>query len=526
MVASRADVSGLAAAFRDAVAAADSEGRLPAAGVRALRERLDGSRVGVPSIPHWSPESLLGPFEALPPAVRSSLVREMEEDERWRMRGYELGDWHYSAVRLLRSKRFKRLAKGFASTSVAIVRDGPRTAIYAVHGAAVHWRGRHASRPSAGSLLRAAGLDPRSLVVYYARGLAQEPAYRGFWHDPKRNVTVGSMLGVDLVPTADGFWYLESNLNAAIRPARTALYGDDDPFVVNLSRFAQERGYRRLVLVSPNVLTFDKIAAGRFERECAARKVELTILEDAYVRRSRYGQTFRIPSTLEPDTLVVRMKRYGTNLDAVFHSKRGTHRALAIYQERSGDRDVRLAPSSEEPIASEYDAAQPFPNLVYKMPDRDRGSGIVFVKTPSLENVRELVDREVRRTEAAAGLSERLSDRAWRLFDDPHGVFQPYFVGRILEGRRLYYVRAHVLLTPVGPQYLSAHRIVSGTPLPDTLPDGIVQDREPYFWKFVTGATFQAVPPDEESGVVQATLGVARGLSAAATHGFQTGPPA
>ena len=80
---------------------------------------------------------------------------------------------------------------------------------------------------------------------------------------------------------------------AAIRPARTALYGDDDPFVVNLSRFAQERGYRRLVLVSPNVLTFDKIAAGRFERECAARKVELTILEDAYVRRSRYGQTFR-----------------------------------------------------------------------------------------------------------------------------------------------------------------------------------------------------------------------------------------
>jgi hypothetical protein len=83
-----------------------------------------------------------------------------------------------------------------------------------------------------------------------------------------------------------------------------------------------------------------------------------------------------------------------------------------------------------------------------------------------------------------------------------------------------------VLLTPVGPQYLSAHRIVSGTPLPDTLPDGIVQDREPYFWKFVTGATFQAVPPDEESGVVQATLGVARGLSAAATHGFQTGPPA
>jgi hypothetical protein len=193
----------------------------------------------------------------------------MEEDERWRMRGYELGDWHYSAVRLLRSKRFKRLAKGFASTSVAIVRDGPRTAIYAVHGAAVHWRGRHASRPSAGSLLRAAGLDraPSSCTTRAASLRSPRTAASG----TTRNGTSPSdrCSGVDLVPTADGFWYLESNLNAAIRPARTALYGDDDPFVVNLSRFAQERGYRRLVLVSPNVLTFDKVAAGRFERECA-----------------------------------------------------------------------------------------------------------------------------------------------------------------------------------------------------------------------------------------------------------------
>src|SRR5262249_55860058 len=149
--------------------------------------------------------------------------------------------------------------------------------------------------------------------------------------------------------------------------------------------------------------------------------------------------------------------------DGVFHSKRGTHRALAIYQERSGDRDVRLAPSSEEPIGSEYDPRQPFPNVVFKMPDRDRGSGIVFIKTPSLEKARELVTGGVKLTDSTR-LSERLSERAWRLFDDPRGVFQPYYVGRMLEGRRLYYIRAHVLLTPVGPQFLSAHRIVSGTP--------------------------------------------------------------
>jgi len=455
--------------------------------------------------------------------VQRSLVHELEEDERWRLRGFELGDWHYSAVRLLRSPAYKRLAGSFTNTSVSLLRDGPRSILYALHGAAMRWKGRNSSHPPVGSLLRAAGLDPRSLVVYYARGLAQPAGYRGFWHDPGRNVTVGSILGVDLLPAADGLWYLESNLNPAVRPARTALYEKDDPFVVNLCRFAQEGRYRRLIVVLPNNQRIDPIMAGRYDKECAARGIRLTLLENAYMPRSHHDQTFRVPESLEPDTLVVRLKLYGTNLDGVLHSKKGTQRALRIYQERSGDRDVRLAPTSDDPLAGDYDPTRPFPNLVYKMPDRDRGTGIVFLKASSVENARELVTREIERTEPDKW-SERLSARASRLFDDQHGIFQPYIVGSMLEGRLLYYVRAHVLLTPVGAQYLSAHRIVGSTPVPAELPDGIVRDLAPYFWKFVTGARFTLPSPEEEAAAMKAALGVARGLSAAAEHGFQTGP--
>ncbi len=517
------DIDGLTGAFRDAIAAADHAGRLPEARVRALRARLESSRDGEPpSMTFRDLDRLLGPFEALPPGVQSSLVQEVEEDERWRLRGYELGNWHRGAVRLLRSRRYRRLAGSFTYPSVVLLRDGPRSLLYALHGAAARWKGRHASRPSAGSLLRAAGLDPRSLVVYYARGLAQPAGYRGFWHDPARNVTVGSILGVDLVPTAEGLWYLESNLNPAVRPARTALYEKDDPLVVNLCRFAQEGGYRRLVVVMPNNQRADPTMAGRYEKESASWKIQLTLLDDAYLRRSRHDQTFRVPEPLEPDTLVVRMKLYRTNLDEVFHSKRGTHRALRIYQEQSADRDVRLPPISDDPTASPYDPRLPFPNLVYKT-ERDRGNGLVFLKASSLENARELVTREIEQRRPARW-SDRLSEPVDRVFDDHRGVFQPYIVGSLLEDRRLYYVRAHVLLTPVGAQYLSAHRIVSGTPVPQELRDGIVRDRAPYFWKFVTGARFALVPSEEESGVVKATLSVARGLSAAATYGFQTRP--
>ena len=230
-----------------------------------------------------------------------------------------------------------------------------------------------------------------------------------------------------------------------------------------------------------------------------------------------------MPESLEPDTLVVRLRLYVSNLDGVFHSKKGTHRALRIYQERSGDRDVRLAPTSDDPLASDYDPTRPFPNLVYKMTrprsrDRHRLPQGVFAR----ERARARHPRN--RAHGRPGKwSERLSARAARLFDDRHGVFQPYIIGSMLEGRLLYYVRAHVLLTPVGPQYLSAHRIVGSTPVPADLPDGIVQDRSPYFWKFVTGAQFAV--PHARGGVRrgEGQLSASRaGLSAAAEYGFQT----
>jgi hypothetical protein len=217
------------------------------------------------------------------------------------------------------------------------------------------------------------------------------------------------------------------------------------------------------------------------------------------------------------------MKLYHSNLDHVIHNKRACQKVLADYVARTGDRDVLLPQTSDDPVASEYDAKRPFPNLVYKLPELDLGLGVVFLKAPSLEKARELVTSEIRRRRPGRW-SERMNAAASHLFDDRRGIFQPYIVGKMLEGRRLYYVRSHVLITPVGPQFLSAHRIVCAHPVPEELRDGIVRNRKPYFWSFDKGATFEIPAPEEEERAVAATLSVARGLSAAAAYSFDTGP--
>src|SRR6187200_3246235 len=105
---------GPSVAIRDALAGADSDGRLPPANARVLRTGLDVFGAGTPPAALWSPERLLGAFEALPLGVQRSLIRELQENERWHLRALELGDWHVAAVRLLKSPGFRRLAGGFA----------------------------------------------------------------------------------------------------------------------------------------------------------------------------------------------------------------------------------------------------------------------------------------------------------------------------------------------------------------------------------------------------------------------------
>ena len=51
-----------------------------------------------------------------------------------------------------------------------------------------------------------------------------------------------------------------------------------------------------------------------------------------------------------------------------------------------------------------------------------------------------------------------------------------------------------------------------------------VQDPRPYIVNSEAGSSYEIMPPEEELAVKTAALAIARGLSWAATYGFQTKP--
>ena len=236
--------------------------------------------------------------------------------------------------------------------------------------------------------------------------------------------------------------------------------------MANLLEFVRTRGYRQLIVMMSNGMHVDRLMAKQYEEGAAAHKIRLTILENAYLQKKTYRQCYGVPPLDEDGTLVMRIKMYRTSLDYLFQHKRASRQALEMYKRRSADPDLRLVPTGLDPILDNPASDNPFPNLVYKFPERDRGTGLIFLKVTSPEHASTLVREAISPKSFVAKLKERMPQ--WT--DDQNGIFQPYMCPVMLPGCRLYIVRAHVLLTPIGAHFLSAHRVVSGSPVPDFLP--------------------------------------------------------
>ena len=291
-----------------------------------------------------------------------------------------------------------------------------------------------------------------------------------------------------------------------------------DPFVSNLFEFAADHGYRNLIFINNKSQNLNEETADQMATEASQRNIKLTIIEDAYMPHSKHERRFEIPEPEKDHTLVARAKLYPTSLDYQFHNKRASSRALKIYEMHFAEPGLLVPNSGEDPVLGDIAEDAPFPNLVYKLTERDAGGGVLFIKAHSKEHAGELVEEALIKRHK----KERL-DSIYSLVEDQKGIYQSYIHSSMLSGRRLYKIRAHVLITPVGLQYLAGHRVISRFSVPDTLPFGIVENHRPYLVNLASSDNYEGIPPEEEQSLRQAVLAIAKGLSWAAEYGFQTG---
>ena len=508
-------------AIKEAFCRVGPDGRLSSRDARLVRRSLSDLSAIDRSTVLAEPDRVLGPFDSLPGGAQRAVVEAVVSDDRWRMAAYNVGVLHAPLLRALRRvmsrPTFGYRVRQATELLAASLQMGPARVVYAVHRAGQALRAKFGRRPKLGDTVMAGGARVRDLAVCYARGVPQLPAYRGFWHDPERRTTVGLLVGLDLIENAEGFWFIESNMECGLLAERTALY-EKDPFVSSLVDFSATSGYRRLIVLTGS----SPLEAGmvRQLRDTAAgRSLAVTLLEDPFRPRFRNEGAVKVPEFDEAATLLVRSRHYRTNIDYVIQHKRASGRALRFYKEELGDSSFQLPRASSEPFLDPGDGDDPFPNVVFKYSERDSGEGVFFLKVDSASHARRVLAETLGSAPPRSALS-----RLYSRLEGEQGIYQAYVRAAMDSDRRLSKIRAYVLLTPVGSHFLSANRLVGAIPVPESLALGVIHDQRPYLVSWCPGARFEALHPEEEPRVRDAALGVARGLSWALSRGFETGP--
>lgn len=511
-------------ALRDALHSVKSDGRVPgriAARLRAAVREQQSRRVEPPA------QAIVGAlpaFETLPDVARQSLYATVLKDDSWSM-WLRRAAWRHALIRATRTVaakipgRYKRLRHLMDLGETWFLIWHARI-VHELYRGALMVRGRIGREPALPAALKIAGLDARVIASSYLRHTPQLPETAAYWHDPSRHTTVGVVVGIDFIVNDEGVWFVESNLNAGLMEERSRLY-ETDPFVDNLVRFVREHGYTSVVFLGCNDYPVDAIMAARIEETARACGLRASVLEDRHAPKGRLSQTFLVPPLEGDRTLIVRSKLFHTTLDAFFHNKTLSLQALESYQRTFPDRDVRLPLTGARSFPEVLSTDSPFPNLVCKFPERDQGQGVVFLKVPSLARAQAILDDPVEMNRHS--VATVLTKLRYRLqLEDQEGIFQAYVPSSLLEGRRLFIARAHVLATPIGMTFLSAHRVVSKLPIPESLAEGLVENSRPYIVNYSLDSEHAPMPPEEELRVSKAALSVVRALCWAVEARFQT----
>jgi hypothetical protein len=519
-------MNSLIGALRDALHGVGDDGRVPHRIAARLRTaaREAQRRQGEPATQEVV--ASLPPFGTLPPVARQNLVATVLSDDSWSM-WFRRAVWRQTLTRATRTtglkipRRYQRLRR-LTELGEFLFLYWQARLVHMMYRRALTWRGWHAREPPLGAALQIAGLDARVIASSYLTCTPQPLDTAAYWHDPARHVTVGVVVGIDFIVNDEGVWFVESNLNVGLMEERSRLY-DPDPFVTALVRFAQRGSYTSMVFLACNDVPVDDIMAERIERAGTAAGLHTTVFEDRYAPQRRLMQTFLVPALERDRTLVVRSKMFHTSLDSIFHHKTLSLQALRSYHHLFPDPDLRLPPTGIDSIPEDLKMDGPFPNLVCKFPERDQGQGVVFMKVPSLTRARAIVaDTEQMNRHSVANVWTKL--RYSLKLEDQTSVFQTYIPSSLHDGRRLSIARAHVLATPVGIEFLSAHRVVSNCPVPESLPEGLVTDSQPYIVNYSLDSEHAVMPPDEVKRVKGAALSAVRALCRAVETHYQTQP--
>jgi len=424
-----------------------------------------------------------------------SIVRQvLVEHEAMLMRGFGTGRVHGSVVRgLMRirdgvesrveaGQRWLKRILGLLNVLAYGARSLPRLLYPALERTWVRWfPGRRTERRVRAAIYRS-GLQPEPLLDF-VNDLPQRKDCIAYRHDRSRNIVVGAMVGVDVLPCGNRWAIIEANTGAG-QADQWRLPSDKNPFIENMLDFAKERGFRNLWVINNDRGLHE--SQDRSYREASARTgVRVQIIEPASIPVSPHRRSPIVPPLDDADTLCVRIRNFPCLPDFVLSDKRHVQETFQAYFRKNRVQDVFVPDTAPGWLERMNWASGGFPNIVSKIPDADKGIGVAFYKAENKRHALDLVSRRDDSDFQVGGLLGLLSRQA----KSDERLLQPYVPSDVTADGRLEKYRMNLLVTPMGGKLLSVTIIGAAKPVPDSLPYGVVSDPYPFLVNAFEGSS-------------------------------------
>jgi hypothetical protein len=293
---------------------------------------------------------------------------------------------------------------------------------------------------------------------------------------------------------------------------------DQDVYSDNVAAYAAKHGYRRLILLNNEAAGIHPTLIDDYHRSSKLSGISIELHDGMSCPRNLLSRRSGFPSINSKDTLALRLKKFGTATDQIISNKDTCLRALRLFQSQHKDDRFLVPPTidSRQPKALPDNGNAP--NLVYKLPDIDAGSGVFFLRAKSVSDARAIVEREVRKPKLTDP-----SNYLLRRFSHGVGEYQPFIRSHLTSDRRLFKIRTNALIAPAGGAFLSAGRIIGASVIPDDVPYGLIEQSRAFLVNAAFGGSEVPILPSEEQPAIQATLGVTNALRWVLNRGFDCG---
>ena len=350
--------------------------------------------------------------------------------------------------------------------------------------------------------------------------LSEKPRFRTYWHDETRNALIGLHLGIDLNSFEGKYYLIENNIGPAMREVRRAIYPEAiDPVLSGLAAFAREHGFRTITLYGRR-WSSEQIEEVRSASEEFGIPMEPVQSFGTLPRIPSIRTAARMPDPLPEDSLhVIYYPVYMTPLMHWIHDKE----LVQVWYSRLVDSiETRLATVEwGQSLFIPPHRGDRWPNLVVKLAEVDKGRAVVVGRFDTEAEARTALGLPASGDAVPAVFDGIAGGRLTGLFGGKRRVnYQGFAPSEIVEGR-LRTIRLHGFVSPIGSRFLSAHGVVAGQELPETIENGLLGKHDAYVLKRATSLRLERLGEEIEAELAQVTEDFGQILNRAVRERFE-----